>query len=783
VSTIKDVAKLAGVSHGTASNVLNGYKSVNSDIVKRVEEAVKELGYQPNLKARSMRNSRTNCIGVLLPNITDNIYIRIYNGVERTASEAGYSISLYISNGSPETEEKLLLRIQQQRMDGAVIVTCMPDKTDIFNQLLKSGTRLVFVRRKPVNMQGKTFLGIDERQAIFDAVSTLLKRGCGEIALLTGREEYSNEQDCIRGFQEAFTVLGAGKGIVKSAADGKENAFRAAARLLGESKPQAIITTCPEHAKGVQAAVRMFSPDNRIFVLALDNGSWINAVSSVPWQIPVISIVQRYIQLGEEAAKKLLKMVTAPDTGVPAAKSTILPAQPVLPASLPYSEENRLPARANGQPPQNPAVSARRQGPAARSGRVLRVLMLENTSSDAAQLMKSIFTAETSVPVEIDTLPYEAMYDATIGEGGRESYDILQINIPWINEAIRRDIIVPLDDLAREDGVIRGAFSPEILERHGLFEGTLYTVPFMVGTQLFFYRKDLFGDLRIRRLYFEKNKTALEVPVSWRDYDQIAEFFTQKYNPESPVPYGTTMGGLSGFYCWVLRLWEVGISLFRGNHDEGSPAAGSLSGPGFVKRVEDTLVRYVRAFDFADPDAKNWNQAEQANQFCRGNSAMMVLYQAHFADHIYRHGSNVSRENIGFAPLPGRTSILGGWSLGIRAGSVMREEARRFLEWICRDANSIPYNILGGSIPGNTAFNSFEMRETYPWLSPSFDGVQDTRSMIDNGVHWISQWEFECLAEGILNRLLHGRLDVKTATEELLEKLADIKKRDSYTGR
>ena len=238
--TIKDVAKLAGVSHGTVSNVLNGFVSVNSDSVKRVEAAVKELGYQPNLKARSMRNSRTGCIGVLLPNITDNICIRLYNGIERIASEAGYSVSLYISNGSPETEEILLLRMQQQRVDGAAILTCMPAKTALFDQLVKSGTRLVFVRRKPVAMKGKTFLGIDERRAILGVTADLLKAGYSRIVLLTGREEYSNEQDCIEGFRQAMRDAAGGErgdaenpgSAVQSVAGGTESAFRAAARLL-----------------------------------------------------------------------------------------------------------------------------------------------------------------------------------------------------------------------------------------------------------------------------------------------------------------------------------------------------------------------------------------------------------------------------------------------------------------------------------------------------------------------------------------------------------------------
>ena len=80
--TMKDVAKLAGVSHGTVSNVINGVKTVNHDTVIRVEQAMKQLGYRPDAKARSLRQKKTNTIGVVLPNLVDNLYSRFYTGAE-----------------------------------------------------------------------------------------------------------------------------------------------------------------------------------------------------------------------------------------------------------------------------------------------------------------------------------------------------------------------------------------------------------------------------------------------------------------------------------------------------------------------------------------------------------------------------------------------------------------------------------------------------------------------------------------------------------------------------
>jgi DNA-binding LacI/PurR family transcriptional regulator/ABC-type glycerol-3-phosphate transport system substrate-binding protein len=744
MSTIKDVARLAGVSHGTVSNVINGYNSVKSDIVRRVEAAIKELGYQPNLKARSMRNSKTNYIGVLLPNITDNINIRIYNGVERVVSKRGYSLSLYISNGSPETEEIHLSRMQQQRIDGAVIITCMPRRVEIFEQLEKSGIKLIFVRRKPA-VKNITFFGIDEKQALYNAVLELLNAGFTKIALLAGRSEYSNESDCTRGYKDAMTHKGSLslRQIVENISDGKENAFRAAVRRLHQEKElEAIIATCPEHAMGILTAVRTLRNENRPIILSLDNNSWVHAVSSPE----LLRIFQDYNHLGEEAAKKLLFMIESENKIIP--KTVILPPDPFVYSSPPVFKD--------------PVPAVRSRGP---GGKTIRILMLENTSSLAGKLLKPVFTRETGIEVEIETRPYEAMFEHSLGPSGAGKYDLIQINIPWINESVKRGIIIPLNSMLKPGSRILQVFPDEILALHGMTGGQLYAVPFLVGVQLLFYRKDIFRDLRIRRLYYEKTKNSLEVPATWKEYDRIAQFFTGSYNSESPVPYGTTLGRDIAIYYYILRLWEAGISFFDGN---------SLKSPETFKLAGDILDRYYQVFSYADPDALHWTQAEQANQFCRGNSAMMVIYQAHFADHVYNFESSVYKENIGFAPLPSRTSIVGGWSLGLRKDSKMKKEALCFLEWLCGDNNSFSYNILGGSIPSSIAFNSFEMLESYPWLSQTIYGIKNSRPMVDRGVKWISQWEFESSGEKILNRLLDGKISAKKTLEELWQLLSEL---------
>src|SRR5437764_1801898 len=92
MSTIGDVAKLAGVSAGTVSRVLNGATNVNPDTRSRVEQAITTLGYQPNAQARSLRNKRTDMIALAIPELTNYFWTTLARGVQNAAQSSGYHV-------------------------------------------------------------------------------------------------------------------------------------------------------------------------------------------------------------------------------------------------------------------------------------------------------------------------------------------------------------------------------------------------------------------------------------------------------------------------------------------------------------------------------------------------------------------------------------------------------------------------------------------------------------------------------------------------------------------
>ena len=98
MTTIKDIAKAAGVAQGTVSNVLNGKGNVSSEKIRQVMDAASALGYVPNERAKLLRKGRSNTLGVILPNIRSKQYIDFYLSFKAYAENHGYSVSQYLTS-------------------------------------------------------------------------------------------------------------------------------------------------------------------------------------------------------------------------------------------------------------------------------------------------------------------------------------------------------------------------------------------------------------------------------------------------------------------------------------------------------------------------------------------------------------------------------------------------------------------------------------------------------------------------------------------------------------
>jgi LacI family transcriptional regulator len=120
--TIKEVARLAGVSVATVSKALNGTGSVSVVLRDRVALAARTLGYAPHASARSLRSGATRILGLLIADLTNPYFLRLVDHIERLASAAGYSVILCNSGEDPAREERNLAMLVSQRADGLFLI-------------------------------------------------------------------------------------------------------------------------------------------------------------------------------------------------------------------------------------------------------------------------------------------------------------------------------------------------------------------------------------------------------------------------------------------------------------------------------------------------------------------------------------------------------------------------------------------------------------------------------------------------------------------------------------
>lgn len=202
-TSIKDVAKEAGVSIATVSRVLNDIDVVNEDTKKKVLDAIKELGYRPNIIARSLKTQRTKTIGILIPDISSQFYPDIVRGAEDVSNIYDYNVILCNSDFDIEKEKEYLRVLKEKMVDGVIYMSSSlnDEILDIINELdLK--TILVETKDKQDIFPSVT---IDNIKACYDGTKYLIDKGNKNLAFIGVNGETMNAWgERYTGFEKAL---------------------------------------------------------------------------------------------------------------------------------------------------------------------------------------------------------------------------------------------------------------------------------------------------------------------------------------------------------------------------------------------------------------------------------------------------------------------------------------------------------------------------------------------------------------------------------------------------
>lgn len=306
--TIKDIAKELGVSPSTVSRALKDHPDISTETKRQVKELVEKLKYKPNAVALSLRNRKTNIIGIIVPEMVHHFFSSVISGIEESAMAAGYNVMIFQSNESYDREVLNVQSLISSRVDGALVsISKESKKFGHFREFMDNDTPLVFFDRAPEELDSDRVI-VDDFGGALDATEYLIKTGCKRIAHFAAPQHLQIGYKRQRGYITALEKNGIkvdDELIVKC--DTHAEAIEITPKIMNlPNPPDAIFTVNDMTATGVLKALKRMNlkvPDD-VSVIGFTDG----LVSTVT-DPPLTTISQHGFEMGKIAAEILLKRI------------------------------------------------------------------------------------------------------------------------------------------------------------------------------------------------------------------------------------------------------------------------------------------------------------------------------------------------------------------------------------------------------------------------------------------------------------------------------------------
>ncbi len=206
--TIKDIARILGISPSTVSRALKNHPDISQETRTAVNELAIKLKYQPNAVALSLKHSKSNTIGVIIPEIVHYFFSSVISGIEDVAYEAGFTVIICQSNEMYDREVANAKMLLSHRVDG-VLVSISKETTnfDHLKMLQEGGIPLVFFDRIVPGIEADCVV-IDDEEAAYKATRHLIEKGKKRIAHFAGPENLLIGRLRKEGYIRALTEVG-----------------------------------------------------------------------------------------------------------------------------------------------------------------------------------------------------------------------------------------------------------------------------------------------------------------------------------------------------------------------------------------------------------------------------------------------------------------------------------------------------------------------------------------------------------------------------------------------
>lgn len=202
--TIKDIARILGLSKSTVSRALTEHTDVNPETRRRVLELAEMLDYQPNIVARNLKQRHTNTLGVIVPETMNRFFAKAVSGIQKVADREGYILTICQSNESYISEQNALKTLVAARVDGILVSLSMETIDEShFKAVQDKEVPVVFFDRISESMQSPGVV-TNNYEIVYEATEHLIKQGCSRIAFFAGPQHLYNFRNRFHGYKDAL---------------------------------------------------------------------------------------------------------------------------------------------------------------------------------------------------------------------------------------------------------------------------------------------------------------------------------------------------------------------------------------------------------------------------------------------------------------------------------------------------------------------------------------------------------------------------------------------------
>jgi DNA-binding LacI/PurR family transcriptional regulator len=323
-TTIKDIAKRAGVSHSTVSRALRGNPLISDETSERIRLVAREMSYHPSAAARSLKTNQTQALGVVVSNIDDPFFSEILQGIEDVAQGEGYSLFISSSQSDTNRERMIVQAMREHRVDG-VIICSSSFSTSQSRQLLEHGVPIVVVNNQAAE-DYRYSIYHDDVDGSRQITRYLIELGHQRIAYLGNSLSGRTTLDRLSGLQQEMEAAGLpipAEYIHQVPGGEPEHGLAGLDHFLDlADRPTALVCFNDMMAIGVLKGLQLagIQVPAECSVTGFDN-----IVFSVFTNPPLTTFDQPKHYIGAEAARLVLDLLRPdPEKGAPALKSQTL---------------------------------------------------------------------------------------------------------------------------------------------------------------------------------------------------------------------------------------------------------------------------------------------------------------------------------------------------------------------------------------------------------------------------------------------------------------------------